>query len=135
VNLLIPAPGGGKALYSPVWSPDGLNIAVLSVTRAAAGISSVAVVMYAADGTGADTLVTLPASGTTEWRGNNTYSLCWSPDGSQIAFTKPDGKDVGAHIYVIRRDHSGLTQVTSAAGVIDRSLSWGREIEVQKSGD
>ena len=133
VNLLIPAPGGGKTLYSPAWSPDGRSIALLVVTRNAERITSVAVVRYAADGTGADTLVSLPAGGTTEWPGGNSYSLCWSPDGSQIAFTRPDGQDVGAHVYVIRTDHSGLVQVTTAPGVIDRSLSWGREIPVQGS--
>jgi len=131
MNLLIPAPGGGKTFYSPAWSPDGRNIALLSVTRAGASITSVAVVMYAADGTGAETLVTLPASGTREWPGNNIHSLCWSPDGSQIAFTRPDGIDLGAHIYAIRKDRTGLTQVTSAPGVTDRSLSWGAESKVE----
>jgi Tol biopolymer transport system component len=129
-NLLIPAPGGGRALYSPAWSPDDLNIAALQVTRDAAGITSVAVVVYAADGTSADTLVSLPASGTTEWPGNNNYSLCWSPDGSQIAFTRPDGKESGAHIYVIGRNRAHLIQVTALPGVIDRSLSWGKELPV-----
>ncbi len=131
LNLLVPAPGGGKTLYSPAWSPDGKNVAALCVTRDAAGIASVAVVVYAADGTVADTVVTLPASGTREWPGNNSYSLCWSPDGSQIAFTRPDGKEVGAHIYAIGRDHTGLMQVTSAPGVTDRSLSWGGESPIE----
>jgi len=129
-NLLIPPPGGGRELHSPVWSPDGKSIAVLSVTRHAGRTTSVAVVVYAA-GTGADTLVSLPASSATEWPGNNNHSLCWSPDGSQIAFTRPDGRDVGAHIYVIRVDKTGLTQVTLAEGVTDRSLSWGAEIPSQ----
>ena len=46
--------------------------------------------------------------------------------GSQIAFTRPDGKDVGTHVYLIRKDRTGLTQVTFADGVTDRGLSWGR---------
>ncbi len=133
VNLLIPDPGGGKTLYSPAWSPDGQNIAALLVTRDVAGIRSVAVLVYSADGMGADTLVTLLASATSEWPGNNTYSLCWSPGGSQIAFTRPDGGDVGSHIYVIGKDRTGLTQVTFATGVIDRSLSWGKEVDVEDS--
>jgi Tol biopolymer transport system component len=133
VNVLIQDPGDGKALYSPAWSPDGQNIAVLLVARDTAGIRSVAVIVYTADGAGADTLVTLPASGRSEWPGNNSYSLSWSPDGSQIAFTRPDGVDVGSHIYVIGQDHTGPTQVTFATGVIDRSLSWGKEVSVADS--
>jgi Tol biopolymer transport system component len=130
-HLLIAEPGGGVTLYSPAWSPDGRNIAALAVTRNGDAITSVAVVLYAANGTGADTLVSLPASGRRELPGGNNYSLCWSPDGSQIAFTRPDGQEIGAHIYVINRDRSHLVQVTTTAGVTDRSLSWGREIPVQ----
>ena len=133
VNLLIPVPGEGKTLYSPCWSADGQNIAALLVARDTAGIRSVSVIVYTADGASADTLVTLAASGGSEWSGNNSYSLCWSPDGSQIAFTRPDGVGAGSHIYVIGKNHAGLTQVTSAAGVIDRSLSWGKEVSVADS--
>ncbi len=111
-------PSGTEGLGSPAWSPDGQSIALMSVRRNALAIVSIAVVVYAADGTNPDTLVTLPASG------EFTVALCWSPDGTQIAFTKPDSTDRGSHIYLIRKDHSGLTQVTFADGVADRSLSW-----------
>lgn len=124
-RTIISQPGQGERLYSPAWSPDGQRIALLSLRRDSTGITSIAVVVYVPDGTGADTLVSLPASGVSMWGGNdNNYSLCWSPDGSQIAFTRPDGKNVGAHIYLIRKDHTGLTQVTFADGVTDLSLSW-----------
>lgn len=123
-KLLIPAPPEGKTLYSPAWSPNGQQFALLQISWNATSITAVAVIMYAADGTAPDTLVSLPASGTTEWSGENSYSLCWSPDGSQVGFTRPDGKDVGSHIYLIKKDHTGLTQVTFAEGVTDRSLSW-----------
>jgi Tol biopolymer transport system component len=124
-KTIISQPGQGERLCSPAWSPDGQSIALLSLRRDSTGITSIAVVVYAPDGAGADTLVSLPASGVSIWGANdNNYSLCWSPDGSQIAFTRPDGKDVGSHIYLIRKDHTGLTQVTFADGVSDMSLSW-----------
>jgi hypothetical protein len=122
-KLVIPEPSRSERFYSPAWSPDGQKIALLSVLRDSMNIVSIAVVLYAADGTTPDTLVTLPTSGATEWSGDNSYSLCWSPDGSQIAFTRPDGKYVGSHIYLVRKDRTGLTQVTFAEGVTDRSLS------------
>ena len=112
-------------LYSPSWSPDGNKLALLAMNTDPAGILSVGVILYNPDGTHPDTLVTMAASGNTTWLGSNSYSLCWSPDGSQVAFTRPDGPDVGSHIYVIRTDKTELTQVTFSAGVTDRSLSWG----------
>ena len=55
---------------------------------------------------------------------DNNISLCWSPDGSKIAFNKPE-YDLCSHIYVINADGTNLVQVTSAAGVTDISVSWG----------
>jgi Tol biopolymer transport system component len=108
-------------ICTPAWSPDGTKIAYLSFKRN----SDIAVVTIDPDGTDSDTLVSLNASGTYDWLGfHNQISLCWSPDGSKIAFTLPDGQTVGSHIYLIGTDHTGLTQVTFAEGVTDFSLSW-----------
>lgn len=108
-------------ICSPAWSPDGSKIAFLSYKRN----SNIAVVLINPDGSDPDTLVSLSATGTDDWLGeDNQISLCWSPDGSKIAFTRPDGQFVGSHIYIIGKDHTGLTQVTFAEGVTDFSLSW-----------
>ncbi len=111
--------------YSAAWSPDGNRLAVLELQWGQGAIESLAVVTYAPDGTDPDTLVSMPASGNQMWLGDRSYCLCWSPDGSRIAFTRPDGPDVGSHIYIVKTDRTGLTQITSAAGITDRSLSWG----------
>ena len=111
--------------YSAAWSPDGNQLAVLEIQWDQNAIQSLAVVLHAPDGIDPDTLVSMPASGNQMWLGDRSYSLCWSPDGFQIAFTRPDGQDVGSHIYTIKNDGTGLTQVTSASGITDRSLSWG----------
>jgi len=111
-------------ICSPAISPDGSKIAVLSFKMN----SDIAVVLFNPDGTNPDTLVSVSATGISDWLGErNQVSLCWSPDGSKIAFTRPDGVEVGSHIYIIGTDHSGLTQVTSAEGVTDFSLSWSRK--------
>jgi Tol biopolymer transport system component len=90
--------------------------------------SDIAVVLFDPNGTNADTVVSLSATGNGAWVGqDNEFSLCWSPDGTQIAFTRPDGPQdggVGSHIYVIKTDHTSLRQVTFSPGVTDMSLSW-----------
>jgi Tol biopolymer transport system component len=126
LNRVVPRRDDNEQLYSAAWSPDGQTFAVLSMRRDTTKILSVAVLLFPAAGGTADTVVSLAASGKTEWSGDNSYSLCWSPDGLQIAFTRPDRQDIGSHIYVIKKDHSGLTQVTFAPGVTDRSLSWSK---------
>lgn len=125
-KLVIPRPPPGEQLFSPAGSPDGEKVALLLLRLGldSTNIVSVAVLLYSADWTAADTLVTLPASGRLGWSGDNRYSLCWSPDGSQIAFTRPDGQDGGSHIVLINKNRTGLTQVTFAEGVTERSLSW-----------
>jgi len=128
-NKIIPVPMDSiyyNLFYSPSWSPDGNKLAVLSMKSKVSEILSVAVIVFEPDGTKPDTLVSVPASGNSVWFGDNNYSLCWSPDGTKIAFTRPDGPDAGSHIYVIRTDHTDLTQVTNEPGATDRSLSWSK---------
>jgi Tol biopolymer transport system component len=125
MQLIIPYDQNSDHLiYSPSWSPDGSKIAVLSYKMN----SDIAVVLFDPNGTNADTVVSLSATGNGAWVGqDNEFSLCWSPDGTQIAFTRPDGPQdggVGSHIYVIKTDHTSLRQVTFSPGVTDMSLSW-----------
>lgn len=115
-----------SALASPAWSPDGQSFAYLSLGYNQSTLSSISVLIASADGKNTDTLVTVSCSQGINWNGDNTYSLCWSPDGAQIAFTRPEGVDVGSHICLVNKNGGGLTQITTAPGVTDRSLSWSR---------
>jgi Tol biopolymer transport system component len=115
----------GTNYYSPVWSPNGSQIAFLTVDTDSTGhYSSMDVKLMNSDGSNPESVVQLSAHGYGEWAGENNNTICWSPDGTKLLFNKHDG-DLESHIYIINVDGSSLTQVTFAEGVTDRSLSWG----------
>jgi Tol biopolymer transport system component len=108
--------------FSPAWSPDGQEIAFL-LSRL--DFTSLEIIVVNADGGSPRSLAKFEIKNVGGiWAGENDISLCWSPDGSKIAFNKKEEGSFISHIYVINSDGSGLTQVTFAEGVTDRSLSW-----------
>jgi Tol biopolymer transport system component len=112
--------------HVPAWSPDGSEIAFLEHDcDLAVGEMPVARVrLMNADGTGLRTIAQLPISGCVlqgSWAGYE-YALAWSPDGQRIAFNNAVSAML-IHIHVVKRDGTGLTQVTTARAT-DRSLSW-----------
>ena len=114
VNLINP--------YSPAWSPDGQKIAFLGDS---ANPKFLELILMNADGRNPRSVAMFDTTNATgSWLGNNDLSLCWSPDGSKIAFNKKENGNLISHIYVINADGSGLAQVTFAEGVTDRSISW-----------
>lgn len=103
----------GYALQ-PSWSPDGWKIAF-------SGLEDEDFVLYVmnADGTGrvrvADHLLFVMTG--------IMIPPTWSPDGSRIAFIRSEvsmmelGSDPGFSIYSVNSDASGLTRLTTLAGV------------------
>jgi Tol biopolymer transport system component len=109
-----------RQLISPAWSPDGQKIALISLLiDSSYSAISMDIGLISSEGGNPDVLITLPVSPQT----SVFYSLCWSPDGSKIAFNRHDSAEE-THIYLINRDGTGLTQVTTAEWVMDASLSW-----------
>ena len=87
--------------------------------------TSLELIVMNADGSNPRSLAKFETENVTGlWSGQNDISVCWSPDGSKIAFNKKEEGDFISHIYIINSDGSGLTQVTFAEGVTDRSISW-----------
>ncbi len=111
----------------PLWSPDGQTIAYLLNFMDSNDINLytfLELFVMNADGSNPRSLAKFETNATGLWSGQNDISLCWSPDGSKIAFNKKEEGNLISHIYIINPDGSGLTQVTFAEGVTDRSVSW-----------
>jgi len=121
-------------LFAAAWSPDGAKVAFIETTSdvdANLLVSSYAIKVMNADGTNVTTLAATPIAAAANvhpgggWNGPNNFSLCWMPDGSRLVFTIPDTELIG-HLWVVRADGTGLTQLTSAPLVWDRSPSCSR---------
>jgi Tol biopolymer transport system component len=122
------APGEWAAVHGTAWSPDGTRLAFVTLAGTTAnGMAGerhkLSVTVIDKDGANESVVTTVPASGSVEIGGfSDIYSICWSADGSHFVFNVPDG-DPQSHLWVVNVDGSGLTQVTTASGVWDMSVS------------
>lgn len=94
------------------WSPDGEKI-LFGSNRKGSGIY-----LMNPDGTGVVRVLKAPQ----ELSGVDTLRPAWSPDGKKIVWTGKYEGDVGASIYVMNRDGSGLTAIhekLSQASTVD----------------
>jgi Tol biopolymer transport system component len=126
---------GFAGVYMPQWSPDETKIAFLELTWNADGappyVNGYALKLMNPDATNVTTIASgaidpaakvQPGGG---WAGPHNLSLCWMADGSRIVFTIPEAQLV-SHLWVVKADGTGLTQLTSAPDVSDRSVSCSR---------
>ncbi len=92
-------------------SPDGRQIVFVADQNGSPQIGTVGV-----DGSGLRFITQVTSASIARGTLHGPFTPVWSPDGSRIAFSN-------GHIYVVNADGSGLTQLTSGAGV-DQWPSW-----------
>lgn len=116
--------GNEGYIYTPCWSPDGNRIAFAQVKFGTIEFGGGSIQVY--------NTITGELKIIYEWNcddhktfepADNDLSVCWSPDGTQLAFNKI-GNGYESHIYLINVDGSNLEQITTEPGVSDRSVSW-----------
>jgi Tol biopolymer transport system component len=106
------------------WSPQGNEI-VFSRHVTPDVHSSLWIVH--SDGTGLHEINVQPSSACGGLNADPSAEGCvqpgWSPDGTQIVFSKGHSTDVDAAIYTVNVDGTGLTKVSSGGG--DGTPDWG----------
>lgn len=104
----------------PKWSPDSKKIAYISLNS----LNSIPpeyqdIMLINPDGTDPQSLVRIEfAPGII-----SGMTLCWSPDGSKIAFTRMAGEGL-SNIYMVDVSSGKLTQITDEPRVTDAYISW-----------
>lgn len=94
--------------FEPAWSADGSRIAFVGHNGLINDEDYYSLRLVSPDGSGLTEIT--PST----WF--YTTSPTWSPDGTRIAFS------MGGHIYVVRDDGTGLTQLTTHWGAL--TLAW-----------
>lgn len=121
----LPTPDSLEFKYkSPVWSPRGETIAYIENNNIYNGNKTIEIILINADGSNRLSIGVFEQDHELSYS-TPSPSLCWSPDGSKIAFTMYEQS--GIHIYTINIDGTNLTPITSAEGWSDSGLSWSSE--------
>jgi Tol biopolymer transport system component len=112
--------GSAASLYSPTWSPSATEIAFFDILSFdPSGFANVALKRMAADGSTVRIIATVRQYGGT---GQLNFSMCWPGDGSRIVFSVFDAANA-SHIFAVTVSDGNVTQITSAPGVLDYSVS------------
>jgi Tol biopolymer transport system component len=125
-NNLVQLPTPDSLIFkykSPVWSPSGEMIAYIENNYLYNVNRTIEIILINADGTNRLSIGVFDRGFESIF--GPSPSLCWSPDGSKIAFTMYEQS--GIHIYTINKDGTNFTQITSADGSDDSWLSWSSE--------
>jgi TolB protein len=98
---------------SPAWSPDGKHIVFSRASKLTAVIPSAALYVMDADGSNQRELYREQA--TASAGGVLLFTPVWSPDGSQIAFTRVSyaGDAAKTAVYVVNSDGTGAREIAS----------------------
>jgi hypothetical protein len=127
-NIARATPGGeaeiiyispSVGVYAPAWSPAGTEIAFLEAGFRPSGGVNVDIRIMDANGANVRTISTVTSLGGFH---EYEYSLCWATDASRLFFSFWDAGTT-SHIYGVTVPGGIVTQITTAPGVQDRSVS------------
>src|SRR5262245_42101139 len=104
----------GPTDFSPVWSPDGTQIAFVRYSDYSGPSQRGEILVMNADGSNQRSL-TPP--------GECDYAPAWSPDGAQLVFTRDEGEPRVLQIFTVNADGSNQRRLTYTADNND-SPSW-----------
>lgn len=107
---------------APAWSPDGTQIAFLDVPREWPHLATTVRILDPGSGEVRDVAVVEGDYLGPSYSEKLQSSLCWSPDGSRLAFTavSPGGR---FHVFTVSSDGGDAAQVTSGHGAYDHAIS------------
>lgn len=127
-NIARATPGGeaeiiyvspAVGVYSPAWSPSGTEVAFLEAGFGTSGSVNVAIRVMDANGANVRTISSVTSHASFH---DYDYSLCWAPDGSRLFFSVWDAP-TASHIFSATLPDGAVTQITTAEGVRDASVS------------
>ncbi len=120
-----------SGIHSPIWSPNGTELAFLEVLRqsdiTSPILSTSLKVLNVVDGA-VRTLAVVQGSGRVLWNTANPFSVCWLPGGESLVFNAAStgvtgNEPIRANLYVVDGNGSNLRQLTTATDAFDHSVS------------
>jgi dipeptidyl aminopeptidase/acylaminoacyl peptidase len=111
---------------SPVFSPDRTKVAFASIYTNPAESGWISLGIQIMDPDGSDVILVGGTGGAQSKISRPRYtSLAWSPDGTKILFSLPDG-EMTSHLFIVNIDGTGYYQVTNQLNAFDSEVSWSR---------
>lgn len=111
------------------WSPDGTKLAVMEM-RGGAGNVPIAETLHiaAADGSSPREVITIPVSVAANGRysGANDAPVCWLKGVDRLVMAILNEGRRYSQLWVVNEDGTGLTRITTASQVTDRSVTCAR---------
>lgn len=119
----------GSLIIGFAWSPDGTRLALMEMAGGSAGLPvSQTLRIVSSNGGSPRQVFTMPLELTQNGRypGANDSAICWLKGVDRLLVTILHEARRYSQLWVVNEDGTGLTRVTTASQVTDRSVSCSR---------